>query len=220
MALSSDWFLDHWHLIGLIDDRKSHLALQRKCRNIVDDMLNGAEIYWRDVPLTEERCKKTNEALLSSASNILSPDSLRTLSLMIESIDCHVDIGKVIFILIDLTQTLINDRNHLHYFSEETITAISRTWTEIRHDEVDILALSAQSESAWDRRIRSLTPGLPEMIPDYIIVNIVNKNMYLAFWRRINTILPEYQKSLLRDYYVAKARTITEIDFTIPEWMQ
>ncbi|MGA2436364.1 MAG: hypothetical protein ABSG25_13890, partial [Bryobacteraceae bacterium] len=64
ILLSTDWFLPHWAEIGidLAEDKK--VGIQQGCREIVDEILDGADDFFLG-DFSEERMRRTNSSFLA-----------------------------------------------------------------------------------------------------------------------------------------------------------
>ena len=64
MLLSTNWFFDHWPMIGLVVNGSQHMSIQLACRNIVKEMMSDATVYW-NVSFSAERRAKTESDLIA-----------------------------------------------------------------------------------------------------------------------------------------------------------
>src|SRR5215470_15905210 len=87
MLLSTDWFYDHWDMIGLDIDQSKRRLFHTGCRDIVKEIMSGETDYWQ-TDFSEIRLSKTQEALTALAERcILQPDVTRRLILLTEQHD-------------------------------------------------------------------------------------------------------------------------------------
>jgi hypothetical protein len=61
MLLSTDWFLPYWYLIG-IDASEPKLCVQKGCRQIVHEVMNGATNYYH-TNFSDERFRATRQSI-------------------------------------------------------------------------------------------------------------------------------------------------------------
>jgi hypothetical protein len=71
MLLSTDWFLPYWSLIGIEADEE-RLCVQKGCRQIVHEVMNGATDYY-SVNFSYERLRATRRSVHAFAFERSSP---------------------------------------------------------------------------------------------------------------------------------------------------
>jgi hypothetical protein len=221
MLLSTDWFLEQWTLLCMKSDLPTRLAMMKKCRTIVEQLLGGASNYW-EVSFEDTRLFKTYESFFAAATesklHVSDIDFLRKIADQNQS---EIEEGNNIFLLASLTQLLISDAGRevikdVPVMTVETITPIFEVSNLSRSD---IVPLCLNSNTDWDKKIRNMTPDLPDMLGDFLLSIYKQMHHFIQFWGRVveNTSLDE--RSQLIEWYRDTAGELMGRSLEIPKWM-
>jgi hypothetical protein len=69
----------------------------------------------------------------------------------------------------------------------------------------DFVDACLESQTPWDEFIRSLEPGLPELLPD-LLISVLRERRFREFWHRMCERLSSTQRDELVSWYEVMAR--------------
>ena len=204
MLLSTDWFLPHWSTIGLdIPAEKKH-CFQRGCRNIVAQMMGGAENYYF-IPFTDERVNATREALPALASECgLDTATTQRIEHLCSSRPGRHRHETTAWLFSVVSDQLLAD-DHLEGSIKATL---QHAKAKAAGDNEDFVQHCMNSPSKWDAYIRQLTPEIPASLGDWISVSVLAE---AALERALRELDAEQQSRLLARFR-AVARGVTGLE--------
>lgn len=221
MLLSSDWFLGQWTLLCMKSDLPARLAMMQKCRAIVAQILGGALNYW-EVSFEDTRLLKTYESFFAAATecklHISDIDFLRKIA---DQDQLGIEEGNHISMLASLTQLLISDSSKevRKDISVETVETIAPIFATLDVSRSDIVPLCLNSNTDWDKKIRNLTPDLPDLLGDFLLGVYEQMHHFIQFWALVvENISPDARAQLI-EWYCDTALELIGRDLEIPKWM-
>jgi hypothetical protein len=213
MLLSTDWFSSYWASIGIVLETKGRAAVQQGCRKIVKQIISGAQEYWL-VSFSPERVQQTRLMLQDLFRNVKPGEAvLHRVNALVSGVRvAQVDDGST-WLLTHLTQMLLNDSQEIADIKLDLVIkrTVSAAWEQLMIDleNIDFRALSEDSQSEWDKYIRSLTPDLPTYLCDYLMISILGESKFEFIWDVVRRQLNAKQRRELLDWYRAAARSVT-----------
>jgi hypothetical protein len=221
MLLSTDWFLEQWTLLCMKSDLPTRLVMMKKCRTIVEQVLGGALNYW-EVSFEDTRLLKTYGSFFAAATECkLHVSDINFLRKIADQNQSEIEEGNNISILASLTQLLISDTSNevIKGVSVKTVETIAPIFGVSNLSRSDIVALCLNSNTDWDKKIRNMTPDLPDMLGDFLLSVYKQMHHFVQFWGRVveNTSLDE--RAQLIEWYRDTAVKLMCRSLEIPKWM-
>ena len=218
MLLSADWFMPSWSAIGLSFDGGKKILLQEGSREIVKQIMAGAQQYWL-IDFSPARVAVTRaklQALLDRAA--IGPISSGTFATLIgEEEPTGIDEGDQ-WLVVSITEQQLDGSLPEHPLSpplQQLLNGVQVRWNQhgLNSDGFDQACMS--STSAWDQYLRNCTPDIPSMLSDYAS-SLVSQIKFYVLWQTVNSGVPSQQRGELFDWYRAVARSLDDIDLPLP----
>jgi hypothetical protein len=224
MLLSTDWFFDHWTVIGVDVDETRRLCLKAGARAIVRAFMSGATEYWL-VSFAGERIEETrsefNALLQKCRADEATIDRIKKLTCQKPAVDLEVRIQGILH---HLTATLVSGSSaqELPRIDPSLRQAVVDFWNRhvrSRHDiaDIDFHVRCLNADSSWDQYIRSLTPDLPDMLANSLTQAFIVVGDIELLWNFIHRELSREQREELFRWYRAAGTSITQGEVTLSE---
>jgi hypothetical protein len=205
MLLSSDWFFLKWHLLGLNTLPEVKAALQRRCRVLVEEFLDGEVDYWM-ISFTPERISLTQDKFFRfAASNKLSESDIKILQNIADgNVGCE---QNDVSLLMNLTLLLIRIPSEASQepLASNIVGVIRATSMMFELDTSSMDSEWLSSNSKWDSKLRQITKDLPEYVADFAQDLMTISNKFLLFWDALLEKLDGSEKTSLIAWYRATA---------------
>jgi hypothetical protein len=204
MLLSTDWFLPYWSVVG-IDASEQKVCVQKGCRQIVHEVMNGATNYYH-INLSDERLQATRQSIRDLARKCrVGESSEMSLEDLVDSRPEREQFYKGAWLFRTLANHLANDDQ----LDPTTKLVLERT--RRKHavmDDIDFQQLCSRSNSAWDNYSRSLTPELPTSLADFLSVDLVASQLLTSVLAQ----LTQAQRDGLLSRFQSIAKSVTGVD--------
>jgi hypothetical protein len=223
MLLSTDWFFDWWQTLELSVPERKRFCVQMGCRDIVRAFMSTAKEYWLisfETQRMADTRKRFFDALGQCRLNKAAVARMEDLASGRAQANVASEDKGNIWLMASLTEDLVSRHSHDSGLLDPAARGqIEKAWKAIDRMEVDLEKLCLNSDSEWDRYIRSTTPDLPMMLTDYLSQELITQDKFVRFWCNISSKLPATQKQELIRWYGTAARSLTGQDFHVPSWM-
>jgi hypothetical protein len=218
--LSADWFLPHWHIIGLRADTKTRERIGEGAKTIVMKFMGSAAAYL-NVDFSDARLQATRDELfrlVKNESGISIVDALAS---------ADSDDNTTMWLLDALTLQAIDESASATAATEE-LSSDARAAIRAAYSQTEAVDLSnhlerasLQSASAWDRQLRSWSPGQPTWLTDWLFARSFDGTSFKRFWIALKGVLTEAEAARVRNWYAAQAKALADKDTNIalPRWM-
>jgi hypothetical protein len=223
MLLSSDWFAPYWRAMELRVSPDYQRALQMECREEVERLLGGEDSYWR-VSFAPERVRATR-SMIASALGRYAPGS-----------DFNKAVTNLIQYELEPHEAAFHEASTLRVLNWElldegaepsgrraldpgVLAKVRDILDEIDGREVKYDRWALDSITAWDMRLRSLTPERPTLLAGFLSDEIFTRLEALGFLRRVRTRMAPAEIAALIDWYAAAAPRVVREAFVMPPWM-
>jgi hypothetical protein len=209
MLLSADWFLPYWQQIGMFVGEGKKGPFQEGCREIVRQIMSGAQQYW-DIDFGPERVRKTRSMLdVLMKKCKLEDAAVERINRLVSGEESPVDDGTR-WLLVSMTEQLLDnsvaDGPALDVGIKE---ALQNQWKQWQHSaEIDFKYLCLSSATGWDKYLRDTTPDLPAMLADYVSA-IASQSKFEVLWGFINAKLTAKQRQELLGWYRSVGQSLT-----------
>jgi len=217
--LSTDWFLPHWHVLGISIEDGKRPAFQNGCRDIVRQILGSAKQYWL-ADFSAERVEKTHSlfcALLEEChadkrvvehvSELLGEGHSEPLE----------NTGWIILSVVEMmAKGTLDESTALDSSLREQVMRVWHTIDRNGSCEADFERLCRNSHSAWDTFIRNTTPDLPTRLADYV-VSTARTDKFQAFWAALTASIPLRQRLELGRWLGGVAESMTGQPLELPD---
>lgn len=206
MLLSTDWFLPYWSVIG-VAAAEGKLCIQAGCRQIVQDLMNGASDYY-GADFSEERLTTTRQSIYSLAKQcaLVKSDEMK-LTDLVESQPDREQFYKGAWLFRILAKKLVKDRE----LNAQTRAILEdATREQAVKDAVNFEQLCSESNSQWDKYVQSLTPDIPTSLANFLSVDLVSSQLLTNVLPQLTTAQQEQLLSIFRS--VAKSDTGVDVD--------
>jgi hypothetical protein len=204
MLLSTDWFLPYWSVMG-IDASEQRVCIQKGCRQIVREVMNGATIYYH-INFSDERLQATRQGIRDLARKCrLGESSEMNLEDLVDSRPAREQFYKGAWLFKTLANHLANDDQL------DATTKLVLQRTRRQHavmDDLDFAQLCSRSNSTWDNYTRSLTPELPTSLADFLSEDLVANQLLTSVLAQ----LTQAQKDGLLSRFQSIAKSVTGVD--------
>ena len=221
MLLSTDWFLDQWNEMGMISDSNARIAMQAKCREIVEQIFEGATDYWQ-VSFEDVRIRSTQSLLLAATRECkLEACDVELLMRIVNQTPAEVDEANSISLLESLTQLLLSGGG-----DEEAalpgglVVSIEKSFSYPTMERADIVVRCLNSDTDWDKKIRGLTPDLPDLLGDFFLSLYKQMHHFRQYWVAVVEKISTEERLLLLEWYRVAALKLTGRDLHMPQWME
>jgi hypothetical protein len=206
MLLSTDWFLPYWYVVG-VDASEQKLCVQKGCRQIVHEVMNGATNYYH-INFSDDRLRATRQSIRDLARKCrLSESSEMSLEDLVDSRPEREQFYKGAWLFRTLANNLANDDQL------DASTKIVLERTRRKHAvmvDPDFEQLCLRSNSAWDNYTRSLTPKLPTSLANFLSVDLVGAQLLTSVLAQLTQA--QRDGLLLRFQSIAKSVTGLDVD--------
>ena len=204
MLLSTDWFLPYWFVVG-IDASEEKVCVQKGCRQIVHEVMNGATNYYQ-INFSDERLQATRQSIRDLARKCgLGESSEMNLEDLVDSRPERDQFYKGAWLFRALANNLADDDQ----LDAPTKLVLERTRRQHSvMDDLDFQQLCSRSNSAWDNYTRSLTPELPTSLADFLSVDLVASQLLTS----VLSQLTQAQRDELLSRFQSIAKSVTGVD--------
>jgi hypothetical protein len=223
MLLSADWFSPYWRTMELRVSPDFQSRLQGECRREVDEVVGAEEVY-RQVSFAPERLRSTRTMIISALGRY-APGS-----------DFNKAVNNLIRYDLEPHDAAFHEASSLQMLNRElTDEGLTRAGQRALDPQIqakvgDILdeiterpvkydRWALDSVSAWDIRLRQLTPERPTLLAGFLSDEIATRLEALKFLRRVRTQLLPDETAALMDWYAAAAPRVVKAPFAMPSWM-
>jgi hypothetical protein len=204
MLLSTDWFLPYWYLIG-IDASEQKLCVQKGCRQIVHEVMNGTTNYYH-TDFSDERFRATRQSIRDLARKCrLSESSEMGLEDLVDSRPEREQFYKGAWLFQMLANNLAID-DQLDATTKLVLEATRKKHSVM--DDLNFEQLCSRSNSEWDNYTRSLTPGSPTSLANFLSVDLVPGQLLTSVLAQ----LTQAQKDGLLSRFQSIAKSVTGVD--------
>jgi hypothetical protein len=216
MLLSSDWFEMAWSSIGLSVEPGAISCVKDGCREIVKDMIGEATEYYH-IDFSDERCERTRRQFeqLALRCNV-GNSALERMSFLADLDKSSIDMAtRWLFVMItnELLRNSLPDGATPNQVVRTKVTEIASHWDT---DEEDFEDLCLGSQSTWDQYLRTLSPGLPTKLPDY--VSSIHATDRFEFLRaRLSTMTSDQERREILGWYRRAAWLLAEREVNFPD---
>jgi hypothetical protein len=204
MLLSTDWFLPYWFVVG-IDASEEKVCVQKGCRQIVHELMNGATNYYQ-INFSDERLQATRQSIRDLARKCgLGESSEMNLEDLVDSRPERDQFYKGAWLFRTLANNLADDDQ----LDAPTKLVLERTRRQHSvMDDLDFQQLCSRSNSAWDNYTRSLTPELPTSLADFLSEDLVASQLLTS----VLSQLTQAQRDELLSRFQSIAKSVTGVD--------
>jgi hypothetical protein len=208
MLLSTDWFLPYWSVIG-IEAPNQKLCIQKGCRQIVHEVMNGATDFYC-INRSDERLEATRQSIRALAKECRLGESAKMrLGDLVDSRPERDQFYKGAWLFRVLIDNLVKDDQ-----LDATIRLVlgRRRNKHAAMNDLDFEQLSSRSNTAWDNYIRSLTPEVPTSLSNFLLVDLVVSQLLTSVLAQLT---PAQREELLSRFQsIAKSVTGVDVDRT------
>jgi hypothetical protein len=211
MLLSTDWFEPHWSEIGIRVDEPTKSCVQQGSRQIVTEILSGANSY-DQVSFSAERLAVTR-SMFSSLIREAGAESALSAG---ERWDTMSDEElKAAWIYTSLTDDLLsgNIQDADPKLASNILQVVRESQQHYGLAEYEFIDKCESSETKWDRFIRQLTPEQPSALADDLSA-FLTAIRFETFWRSIRIKLTPAQMKVLVVWYREMAKAKGRRDIT------
>jgi len=219
MLLSADWFMPSWSAIGLNLGEGKKVPLQQGCREIVKQLMSGAQQYWF-IDFSLERVAATNAVFQALVDRVgVGPAAFARLSALIGEKEDPTGIDEnTQWLVVSITEQVLDgslDEWPLSQPFRQILDEVQAMWNKmgLKSDAFDLAGMA--STSAWDEYLRSCTPDIPSMLSDYAS-SLVGQIKFSMLWQFFSGQVPQQQRDELIGWYRKVARSIDEIELVLP----
>jgi hypothetical protein len=222
MLLSTDWFFDHWSVIGLQVAEQRRSCVQQGCRHVVRQMISRVDQYWH-ISFSQSRIAETRSLFFALMAKChfdrAAIDRIKEIELDAQSPNIP---KKQSWILTALTERLLEDgESRVGTPSAAVVAKVKLTWEETAAPPVSLKQINLGSASEWDQYIRSLTPDLPTLLSDYASTELIKTDRFVRYWTRARDILTTKERNELLSWYTsAAAHSEIAENFHLPDWLR
>jgi hypothetical protein len=204
MLLSTDWFLPYWFVVG-IDASEEKVCVQKGCRQIVHELMNGATNYYQ-INFSDERLQATRQSIRDLARKCgLGESSEMNLEDLVDSRPERDQFYKGAWLFRTLANNLADDDQ----LDAPTKLVLERTRRQHSvMDDLDFQQQCSRSNSAWDNYTRSLTPELPTSLADFLSEDLVASHLLTS----VLSQLTQAQRDELLSRFQSIAKSVTGVD--------
>jgi hypothetical protein len=223
MLLSTDWFKPYWFALGIGLGEKQKGIVQQGCREIVNQILSGAKEYWL-ANFSTERLEQTQNKLwgLLRESGADESSTRRIAALIGEGKSSTIENGTA-WILVSITEQLFNNvlptDQVLNPAVKEVLAGAWSMWNNFDFPKINFKESCLASTSEWDKYIRSLTPGLPTSVSDFLD-DIESQTKSQLLLTAINVQLTSTQRRELMTWYSRVGRSLSGEELKLPPELQ
>jgi hypothetical protein len=204
MLLSTDWFLPYWFVVG-IDASEEKVCVQKGCRQIVHELMNGATNYYQ-INCSDERLQATRQSIRDLARKCgLGESSEMNLEDLVDSRPERDQFYKGAWLFRTLANNLADD-DQLDVPTKLVLERTRRQHSVM--DDLDFQQLCSRSNSAWDNYTRSLTPELPTSLADFLSEDLVASQLLTS----VLSQLTQAQRDELLSRFQSIAKSVTGVD--------
>lgn len=207
--LSTDWFKPYWSHIGLDIDEPSKTRIQQGCRNIVQQILSGAQNYFL-ASFSEER-KNGTRAMFDKLIHESGEDE-RILKTVQEWDDLSDEEMKAAWICDSLTREILGGAAGDTGLDPLIVRGLISSQPKVQLAPFEFLNKCENSQTSWDRFTRSLTPDLPTGLADDLAAVLTAKGFERMWHSLLPRLTPAKRQDLINWYRSAtKARVGREL---------
>lgn len=216
MLLSTDWFKPHWDNIGIDINEAAKTSIQQGCREVVGQILSGAENYYL-ASFSDERRNKTRSMFESVVHDSGTGEIVR--AVITEWVGLSDEEQKATWIYETLTSELLS--GHLRGGDRKLNLAIATIMVNARQkynrEPFEFAGICVASQTAWDSYTRGLTPELPTALADGL-ASVLTARRFELLWRAIRNKLTSAQREELMAWYRRAAKVRAHRDL-VPTYL-
>jgi hypothetical protein len=232
MLLSSDWFFDHWGLIGLDADPAKRRHIQLDCRKLIDQFLSGVpegedREYWLTDFSMERHSQTYDLFFLAVEESRVGVAFAATAKLLLTGPVASERDRSAAWFLGRLTQELVKRSASVDQepLSPEIVQRVVEVWSGLKPAEVNLKRLEVASDSDWDLQLRFVLPDRSKYSPPQergilssFATGIIKPTAFVRFWDSVTRKLSSSERSTLADWYISTA--VNRVPFKTPSWLK
>lgn len=218
MLLSSDWFLPKWHLLGLGAQPEAKAALQKSCRTLTVEFLDGEVDYWM-ISFDPARIGRTQANFFAAVvRSKLSVSDVEVLQRIANRTEDEENDQRDASLLVSLTLLLTTSGAEVadESLGERVISAVRSTSRAFELDMASIAPEWLCSNSEWDKQLREMTADLPEYLADFAQDLVTSSNKFLLFWKALMGKVDTDQRASLVAWYKVTALKLVGQHIELP----
>lgn len=225
LLLSADWFRPFLRVFGLVLDEREESSLQQCARTAVRDLMAAAKEYW-STDLSDARRARTAQLLLTCVlrEGRNAHDQLDAfIGAQRESVDAE---ETTLWLFDAITERLVSQQaDSADAIDVSALKLIASAWQTASRDAPDEDALekaALNSQTSWDKYLRSLTPDLPTYLSDYASSQLLWPSKFQRFWAVLSWTLSKEDRVNLLRWYVEEAKRVADQSFEakLPVWLR
>jgi hypothetical protein len=218
MLLSTDWFLKYWPRIGIAVSEPEAVFLQEGFRDIVRQIVSGAEQYWL-ASFSIERIRETSARIerLLECSKVREPAARRITELAASRPMSVVD-DKTAWLLLSITQMLCDNSigEGAGSLAPSAREILVKAYSACQADPEDFEEENLGSETQWDLYIRRLTPDLPTRLSDYVSTCILKQSEFETVLNLVRAAVTPDQRESILNWYRAEGSALVGEGIDLP----
>jgi hypothetical protein len=217
MLLSTDWFFGFWSYIGIETDDASAAAIKSGCREIVGEIMSGAECYSL-ADYSSKRMHKTNSQFANLVERLKAEEAFSLANSEWDSMTHDELTAAWIYTRLTTDLTSSDSGDGRPNLDQEIVDKVKAAQKRVECEEPDFLDLCLASGTPWDSYTRNLDANLPTMLAD----RLVSFRRYMRLkmiWRALLRQLSEGQIRSLISWYRDMARFRRMRENLVPDFI-
>ena len=218
MLLSTDWFLPYWEDIGIKIAETKKTGIQQGCREIVDEMLGGAEkVYLSDC--SEDRKQNTASGFLALLRRLNAESEVSATWTEWASLSHQALTGVVLCSLQNERLCSAATTDSAPHLDDPIRAQVVRTWELYAVSPSIFRDICLRSTTEWDLRTQHLLTS-PGTLVNQLWRVLLDRNMR-AFWADLRERLTPQQLQELVAWYRLAIKSSSDADrpVLIPSYM-
>jgi len=209
MLLSTDWFADKWHLLGIQSDLLRCQKMKQKCRGLVDDLFGNELDYWL-VSFEEVRIESTRKKFFSATVECsLEAQDIDRFNRILEDSEWEMNDASILENLTRLLSANPDDET-LEGLPRRLAEKVANIWAKV-DAPIDLKAELNASTTQWDLDIQKRTPGLPEYLGDFAISVCSKLSFFQQFWSHAMQNISKDERDKLLSWYRRMAQELAGV---------
>jgi hypothetical protein len=217
ILLSTDWFLPYWEDIGINVTETKKIDIQQGCREIVDEMLNGAEtVFMGDC--SEDRKRKTASSFLALLRRLDAESEVSATCIEWVSLSHDALTTVVLCVLQNDGLRFAATTDSVPNLEDPIRAEVMKTWEVYAVSASIFRDICLSSTTEWDLRTKQILEN-PRALANQLWRFLLNRRMR-AFWADIRERLTPQQRRDLAAWYCAAISSKTGRPVLIPAYMK
>jgi hypothetical protein len=217
MLLSADWFMPHWHSIGIRTPLYQREQFSEQCQDIVRRMMGSQAEYW-NISFEDSRIRDTYARFfrLTEQCKFHQHDLEILTKIADESIFDTADSGGGALML-SLTQLFIQDPSFQRAQGGGLSPYLIEKLGVICNSQVtpDFRDCCMASLTQWDGELRVLTPDLPDHLADFAELLFNHIDISRKIWAQISLTFAESDRKILAELYSQTAQDLAGLKLNL-----